>query len=159
MSSRVGVMTTLSILLLIASGVHDDTASYARNPVPTNADRWVTRRDYDDLDLSEVEGLSGDEGIGLGFELLVSARGRVFSCTPTGSRPYRYPRLGSSVCALVEERAYFRPALNADGEPVPGSYYGSVSLPGLNLGTVRSRLMRQLREEADIRYPSLEPID
>lgn len=80
--------------------------------------RWLTDRDYKPtwarLDLS---GLAR-------FRLDIAADGRVTDCAVTGSTGHS--ELDAATCRLISRRAKFEPARGSNGEPVAGSYTGSV---------------------------------
>ena len=58
------------------------------------------------------------------FKLAISAEGRVTGCTITSSTGH--DALDTATCALVAKRARFDPARGKDGEPVGGSYAGTI---------------------------------
>ena len=58
------------------------------------------------------------------FRLEIAANGRVSNCTVTGSTGHS--ELDAATCSLVSKRARFEPARGGNGEPVAGSYIGSV---------------------------------
>ena len=58
------------------------------------------------------------------FRLEIAANGRVSNCTVTGSTGHS--ELDAATCSLVSKRARFEPARGGNGEPVAGSYTGSV---------------------------------
>ncbi len=89
------------------------------NPVPrNNASRWVTPNDYPTRALrDEREGTTR-------FSVVVNARGRVESCSITGSSGHA--DLDKETCDNVRRRARFRPALDTSGNPISGSYSNRV---------------------------------
>ncbi|GAB5347973.1 energy transducer TonB [Alteriqipengyuania sp. 357] len=79
---------------------------------------WVTQSDYRSAWISrDYEGT-------VGFRLKVGASGKVENCAITRSNGIS--ALDQATCQLVERRARFSPAQNADGRAVAGSYNGAV---------------------------------
>ena len=94
-------------------------ASLARNPVPTNRDRWVRDNDYSRFDPGTWGG-----GV-LEFTLVVDARGRTAECivnASSGSRDF-----DALTCRNLQRRARFNPALDARGQAALGRYAGSIA--------------------------------
>lgn len=58
------------------------------------------------------------------FRLDIAATGKVSGCEVTGSTGHE--ELDAATCTLIARRARFEPARGTDGEPVSGSYTGSV---------------------------------
>ena len=91
-----------------------------RNAIPANPPSdWVISRDYPSI------ALEGDIAGKSGFTVTVSPFGEVSSCTITKSSGY--PELDDRACNAISTRARFHPALNADDQPVEGSYASTVS--------------------------------
>ena len=87
--------------------------------VPSNSPaRWVTTRDYPSRDLRE-----GNEGVSR-FVLSINASGKVTGCRISGSSGH--DALDARTCDKVQQRAQFKPAKDATGAAVAGSYSGSV---------------------------------
>ncbi|WP_298301964.1 TonB family protein [uncultured Erythrobacter sp.] len=59
------------------------------------------------------------------FTLEVDARGKVSSCTITGSTGHT--ELDRATCNLIQERAVFNPAKGSDGEATAGTFSSSVN--------------------------------
>jgi protein TonB len=92
----------------------DPVAARARN----DPSRWLTDNDYrPNWARRELTGLAG-------FRLQIAADGRVTGCSIT--RSTGHAELDEATCALVARRARFEPARGTSGEPVAGSYSGSV---------------------------------
>lgn len=93
--------------------------SKARPPVPAgNPGKWVTMEDYPFSALrSEAEGVTR-------FTLKIDAEGAPAECNVTNSSGH--DDLDSTTCALMEERARFKPALDAQGKPVAATWSSSV---------------------------------
>ena len=81
-------------------------------------DAWITANDYP-LRAKRA----GTEGR-TAFELAINQHGRVYSCLVTETSGNS--ELDSATCRLVRARARFRPAFDADGNPVPGKYNEAV---------------------------------
>lgn len=79
---------------------------------------WLGQRDYKPSWLRR--GLTGSAR----FRLDISATGTVTGCRVTGSTGHS--ELDQATCALVQRRARFEPARGSAGQPVAGSYSGSV---------------------------------
>ena len=80
--------------------------------------RWLSNNDYrPSWTRRELTGLAK-------FRLEIAANGRVSNCTVTGSTGHS--ELDAATCSLVSKRARFEPARGGNGEPVAGSYTGSV---------------------------------
>ena len=93
--------------------------SQAAPPQPrNNPGSWVTDADYPSASIrNEEQGTAG-------FRLTVDANGRVSGCTITSSTGH--PRLDSETCRLITRRARFRPALDAAGNEISGTYTSSI---------------------------------
>ncbi|WP_369025686.1 energy transducer TonB [Qipengyuania sp. RANM35] len=92
----------------------DAVAAKPRND-PT---RWLTNADYKpSWARRELTGLAK-------FRLEIAANGKVTNCSVTGSTGHS--ELDEATCSLVTRRARFEPARGGSGEPVAGSYTGSV---------------------------------
>lgn len=92
----------------------DPVAARARN----DPSRWLTDSDYrPSWARRELAGLAG-------FRLQIAANGKVTDCSIT--RSTGYAELDEATCTLVAKRARFEPARGTSGEPVVGSYSGSV---------------------------------
>lgn len=83
-------------------------------PEPINPAFWITEADYPDAAKQ-----AGAEGV-VGFSLDVGANGRVLGCTITLSS--RNAVLDEAACRLLARRARFKPARDANGAPLPGTY-------------------------------------
>ena len=80
--------------------------------------RWLSNSDYrPSWTRRELTGLAK-------FRLEIAANGRVTDCTVTGTTGHS--ELDAATCSLVTKRARFEPARGGNGEPVAGSYTGSV---------------------------------
>lgn len=80
--------------------------------------RWLTDRDYKpSWARLALSGLAR-------FRLEIAANGTVTDCTVTGSTGHS--ELDAATCRLISRRAKFEPARGSNGEPVAGSYSGSV---------------------------------
>lgn len=80
--------------------------------------RWLTNADYrPSWSRQELTGLAK-------FRLEIAANGKVSDCRVIGSTGHS--QLDEATCNLVSRRARFEPARGANGEPVAGSYTGSV---------------------------------
>ncbi|MDP4574640.1 energy transducer TonB [Qipengyuania sp. G39] len=91
-------------------------------PVPArpknDPGRWLSNNDYrSSWARRELTGVAR-------FRLEIAANGRVSNCTVIGSTGHS--ELDSATCSLVSKRARFEPARGGNGEPVAGSYTGSV---------------------------------
>ena len=91
-------------------------------PVPArpknDPGRWLSNNDYrSSWARRELTGVAR-------FRLEIAANGRVSNCTVTGSTGHS--ELDAATCSLVSKRARFEPARGGNGEPVAGSYTGSV---------------------------------
>jgi protein TonB len=91
-------------------------------PVPArpknDPGRWLSNNDYrSNWARRELTGVAR-------FRLEIAANGRVSNCTVTGSTGHS--ELDAATCSLVSKRARFEPARGGNGEPVAGSYTGSV---------------------------------
>jgi protein TonB len=96
------------------SPAFDPTPAIPRN----NPATWVTTDDYRSSWINrEMVGAAR-------FRLQISARGKVDSCTITGSSGHS--ELDKATCDLVTRRAKFEPAKDASGAKVTGSYTSSV---------------------------------
>lgn len=79
-----------------------------------NPGGWVTNNDYPSRALREQrEGATG-------FQLSITPEGRVSGCVITSSSGS--PDLDATTCSLMMRRGRFRPASDADGKPVAGTY-------------------------------------
>ena len=79
---------------------------------------WATPDDYPAADLRrEHEGTAR-------FSLAIGTDGRVSGCTILASSGW--PGLDAATCNLISKRARFNPATNEDGQPMIGSYTGSI---------------------------------
>ncbi len=92
----------------------------AHGPLPTNGPAgWITNNEYPTRSLMrEQEGTAS-------YALEVDARGEVQGCRITSSTGHRL--LDQATCRWVERRAEFDPGINARGEPVGGTYSGTVT--------------------------------
>ncbi|MBO0748907.1 MAG: energy transducer TonB [Porphyrobacter sp.] len=94
--------------------------SFPAAPEPLNDPlSWVTSTDYPPQALSE-----GHEGR-TGFELSVLPNGRAFDCLVTASSGWA--ELDQAACRLVPQRARFRPAYDAAGKTVAGTYRNTIA--------------------------------
>ncbi|MEO1968319.1 MAG: TonB family protein [Sphingomonadaceae bacterium] len=96
-----------------ASGFKPVAAAPRNNPA-----NWVSNSDY------RSEWARRDWTGRASFRLAISAEGRVTGCTITSSTGHE--ALDTATCALVAKRARFNPARGKDGEPVGGSYAGTI---------------------------------
>ncbi|GAB5486870.1 MAG: hypothetical protein Pars2KO_04400 [Parasphingorhabdus sp.] len=89
------------------------------NPEPRgNPGRWANANDYPSRALREErEGTTR-------FRLTVGTNGRVTNCQVTGSSGHA--DLDQAACKNLTRRARFRPALDAAGNPTPGTYSNAV---------------------------------
>ena len=85
-------------------------------PVSRPSD-WIKRRDY-----SPAERAARNEGAGT-YYLAVGKDGSTIGCVITKSSGFR--DLDLHTCALLKQRATFRPAKDAQGVPTWGSYTGN----------------------------------
>jgi periplasmic protein TonB len=91
----------------------------ARAPVPAgDPGGWVTPEDYPKAALK-----AGEQGV-TGFLLAVDSAGRVDTCSVTQSSGSL--DLDQATCDLILARARFTPALNAQGQPILGTYRSRV---------------------------------
>lgn len=80
--------------------------------------RWLSDRDYKpSWARRDLTGVAR-------FQLDISAQGQVSGCRIVGSTGHS--ELDDATCVLVQKRARFEPARGKSGEPVLGSYTGSV---------------------------------
>ncbi|MEZ5680162.1 MAG: energy transducer TonB [Erythrobacter sp.] len=92
----------------------DPVAAKPRN----DPSRWLSNADYKpSWARRELTGLAK-------FRLEIAANGRVSDCRVIGTTGHN--ELDVATCALVSRRARFEPARGGNGEPVAGSYTGSV---------------------------------
>jgi TonB family protein len=98
----------LGVSLLIAGSV---TAATPVTPLP-----WFEFRDYPMKAFDKNE-----EGV-TRFELLISPDGRIADCTVYASSGHG--ELDKTTCYLAQKRVEFRPARDANGQPVWGTYRG-----------------------------------
>lgn len=92
----------------------DPVAARPRN----NPANWVTQSDYRSIWINrEYTGLAK-------FKLTVSASGKVENCEITGSTGYA--ALDKATCKLVQKRARFNAASDANGKNVSGTYTNAV---------------------------------
>ena len=93
----------------------DPVAAKPRN----DPSRWLSNNDYrPSWARQELTGTAR-------FRLEIAATGKVTGCTVTGSTGHK--ELDQATCSLVTRRAKFEPARGKQGEPVSGTYSGSVS--------------------------------
>ena len=93
----------------------DPVAAKPRN----DPSRWLSNNDYrPSWARQELTGTAR-------FRLEIAATGKVTGCTVTGSTGH--PELDQATCSLVTRRAKFEPARGKQGEPVSGTYSGSVA--------------------------------
>lgn len=106
--------------LLLSWGLDLVKLKEARSPpVPTgNPGNWVSTSDYPSKALST--GVSGT----VRFMTVVGSDGKPTQCRIALSSGV--PGLDNVTCQLVMRRAQFRPATNADGQPVVGYYVNRV---------------------------------
>lgn len=93
-----------------------------REPLPPRPrgypGNWANSNDYPSRALrDEIEGV-------VRFVVQVDEAGRVVGCAITGSSGS--PDLDAATCSLMQRRARFNPATDANGTPVPGSWSSSV---------------------------------
>jgi TonB family protein len=80
----------------------------------TSPASWIKESDYPAIAVrNDLEGTTG-------VTVIVGRDGKVQSCNVAISSGI--PVLDATTCALIEERALFRPALDYDGKPTEGSY-------------------------------------
>ncbi len=108
---RLLITMIIAPLILSASG-----QSLATDPVPIMIENWITWKDYPN---SPVRPDPWPEGR-VEFRLRVNALGKVSACQITKSSGYE--RLDKVTCKILLRRARFKPAKNADGEAIEGSY-------------------------------------
>ena len=108
-------MTVIPLLLALAAQGNSGQATPAR---PIDPGSWVGRDDYP-LDAAKA----GAEGT-VGFRLRIDAQGRVTSCETVKSAG---PALDSATCGLILRRARFRPARDAAGAAVAGTYSSTIT--------------------------------
>lgn len=91
----------------------------ARLPIPTgNPATWVTTNDYPVVALrNHQEGTTS-------FRVGISPQGRVSTCTIVHSSGS--PSLDAATCALITQRAVFRPALDKHGKVTASTYTNRV---------------------------------
>lgn len=61
----------------------------------------------------------------IAYRLTVDAQGKVTDCEMTEA--FRMRRINDSLCDILSEHHTFEPALDADGNPVEGSYSATMS--------------------------------
>lgn len=89
------------------------------NPEPRgNPGRWANSNDYPSRALREER-----EGV-TRFRVVVNAEGRVDSCSISSSSGHS--DLDEATCKNIQRRARFRPALDANGNPMQGTYSNAV---------------------------------
>lgn len=99
---------------LPAAKTFDPVAAKPRN----DPGHWLSDRDYrPSWARQELTGVAK-------FRLEISAQGKVDGCRIVGSTGHS--ELDDATCVLVQKRARFEPARGPNGEPVAGSYTGSV---------------------------------
>ena len=91
-----------------------DSASELRQGVTGNLQGIVTARDYPSV------AISGNGQGTVQFAVLVDEKGRVADCTVTSTSGVA--ALDAQSCALVTERAQFKPAVGVDGKPAKASF-------------------------------------
>ena len=85
-------------------------------PAPLeNPGNWIKPEDY------PVTALRNGEAGTTGFALSLDALGRITACAITSSSGSS--TLDLATCALLQQRAKFRPATNAAGQPLAGTYH------------------------------------
>jgi len=98
----------------------DPVIADAVAPLPKgDPGRWITDRDYRTRWIRE--GLSGTAR----FALAIDASGRISECTIT--RSSGHGELDAATCRLIERRARFEPARDAEGNRVPGRYSNAIN--------------------------------
>lgn len=105
--------------IVAAAALISETQNESSNVEPANnPGTWINRSDYPLEELrNRIEGTAR-------FELTIGTDGLVKSCkitSSTGSSALDY-----TTCNKVTERARFRPAINATGEAVEGSWKNAV---------------------------------
>lgn len=110
------------VILSAAAAAMVPVAAFAATPVaPTplgNPGEWVSTDDYPAEALRE-----GRSGL-VAFRVTIDPQGGVSGCevsVSSGSGD-----LDAATCALITQRAKFRPAVGADGKPMVGSYMNRV---------------------------------
>ncbi|WP_197423710.1 energy transducer TonB [Novosphingobium sp. CCH12-A3] len=94
-------------------------AAEPRSPKPKgNPGEWVTTRDY------PSEALRNEQEGTVGFRILVGTEGVPSGCEVTMSSGSAM--LDSATCDLIQSRARFSPAMDAEGKAVVGTYSNSV---------------------------------
>jgi len=112
---RIANLFVLSLLMACPAAAQDYSAAVA--PLG-NAGTWVTHEDYPAVELrAEIEGL-------VGLELALDATGRPTACSITETSGSS--ALDEAACAKLMERGRFRPATDASGEPVAGTFSTSI---------------------------------
>ena len=91
----------------------------AGDPVRANLGSYFSADDY------PPEALRNREHGTVAFRLTIGADGLVSDCTVTSSS--RSAALDEATCRLLRERARYRPARDAAGNPTTGSDEGSVT--------------------------------
>ena len=95
------------------------TAALALRPRPLGRPgEWVTEADY------PTNAIRLDHAGTVGFTLTVSAAGRVSGCEIT--RSSGFADLDTATCALLQRRARFEPARDAEGKATTGVYANAV---------------------------------
>jgi TonB family protein len=103
----------------VIDAVQDDSSRTAKEPVPaTNPGAWVRQTDYPPLALRE--NMDGR----VRFTLSVDELGKPTNCTVTKSSGSE--ELDTVACSKLLERGSFRPALDSEGNAVPGTWSNSV---------------------------------
>ncbi len=91
-------------------------------PVPAapsnDASRWITDSDY------RTSWINREYAGTARFRLSIAANGKVDDCVVT--RSTGEPVLDDATCRLITKRARFTPSRGKDGEPIAGSYTGSI---------------------------------
>lgn len=90
----------------------NDTARFG-GAIPIGRPQWVTDANYPPI--ARYHMIRGKVGV----SFVISERGRVVDCRVT--KPGRELTLDGAVCPLLERRALFLPAVDADGHPVRAS--------------------------------------
>ena len=105
---------TLDLPKPTPSATFDPVGAKPRND-PT---RWLSDRDYkSSWARRELTGVAK-------YRLQIAADGTIGKCTVTGSTGHA--ELDVATCQLISKRAKFEPARGSGGEPVAGTYNGSV---------------------------------
>lgn len=112
------------MILALLLVVQDLASSVATKPVPIDPASWVTDNDY------PAEALRRDEFGTVRFALLVDATGKVTRCNVLATSGFAV--LDQTACAAMLQRARFKPARDAAGQPIVASYQASFSwvIPG-----------------------------